>query len=171
MSKIKLAAAIMAMSSGLLAVPGVASAASIRPAESVYTTSYIERAFDRTDPNAPATTEVAGVYLQAYSTYSATQIWVNGHVACWGETIWSTPFNPPVPSPSQITWCGVGGGNGTAVLNIGVNWNVPSWNAYNLYERMDILANGGGCTTWGTNSPAGDIFKWGSYHYGCEASA
>jgi hypothetical protein len=71
----------------------------------------------------------------------------------------------------HITWCGAGGGNGTAVLNVGVNWNVPDWGVSGLYERMDLLAAGGGCTTWGTNSFAGSIALWDNWELVCEAGA
>jgi hypothetical protein len=153
MNKIKSAVAVLAAIAGLLAAPSAASAAA-KPAESVYTTSSIDRCFQ------VGNGDFACVDLQAYSTYSATQIWINGQVNCAGQ-------GPSI----QITWCGVGGGNGTAVLNIGVNWNDPNFDAYNLYERMDILAAGGGCTTWGTNEPWGLILWWFNDSLTCEASA
>jgi hypothetical protein len=137
-----------------------ASAASARPAESVYTLSGINRCAADNDG-----VDYACVSLAAHSTYSATQIWINGNVAC---TWWSTGVE------EDITWCGVGGGNGTATLNIGINWNIPAWSANGLYERMDIFANHdyGGCSTWGTNSPVGSVYNW--YNDGavqCEGAA
>jgi hypothetical protein len=157
MCKIKSAAAVLALAAGLLAAPSAASAASARPAESVYTLSGLDRYAADNDG-----VDWAAVSLSAYSTYSATQIWINGHVSC---TWWSTGVE------EDITWCGVGGGNGTATLNIGINWEIPAWNAYNLYERMDILAAGGGCTTWGTNSPVGSIYNWANDNLECEGPA
>jgi hypothetical protein len=157
MSKLTSALAIMAVAAGLMATPVAASAASTasaKPAESVYTTSSIDRCFQ--EYNA----DFACVNLQAYSTYSATQIWINGHVTCQGQ-------GPDI----TITWCGVGGGNGTAALNIGVNWNDWGFAAYDMYERMDILAGHGGCTTWGTNEPVGEILWWFNNSITCEAGA
>jgi hypothetical protein len=157
MSKFKSAFAILAVVAGLAAAPiaaSAASAASARPAEAVYTTSSIDRCFQEYSGN------FACVDLQAYSTYSATQVWINGHVKCQGQ-------GPDI----TVTWCGVGGGNGTAVLNIGVNWNDWGFLAYNMYERMNILAGHGGCTTSGTNKPVGDIVWWFNDSLTCEAGA
>ena len=163
MSRIKLAAVVIAAAAGLLAVPAGANAVSARSAESVYTTSSLNRCFnnDSTSPD----WVVECVDFQAYSTYSATQIWINGHVTCHLQTVRNGPI------PVNITWCGVGGGNGTAYLNIGVNWNVPDWHAYNLYERMNIVSGGGGCTTFGTNSPVGGITGWSNKNIYCELPA
>jgi hypothetical protein len=148
MSRIKSAAVILAAVAGLLAASGAAGAASAAPAASVYTTSSMTRCFD-----------TQCVHFQAYTTYSASQIWINGHVTCGGSII------------ANITWCGVGGGNGTAYLNIGLNWNVPAWDAYGLYERMNIVSGGGGCTTYGTNSDVGIINTWSNENLVCEAPA
>ena len=153
MSRIKLAAVILAAVAGLLAAPAAASAAPA--AAKVYTTSSMTRCFTNL-----VTSEC--VHFQAYTTYSATQIWINGHVSC----SWSGS-----PYPVNITWCGVGGGNGTAYLNIGLNWNVPAWNAYGLYERMNIVSGGRGCTTNGTNSKVGSISSWYNGGLTCEARA
>jgi hypothetical protein len=154
MGKIRSAAAVLAVVAGLLAAPSAALAASAAPAESMYTTSSIDRCFQEFNG------DFACVDLQAYSTYSASQIWINGHVNCQGQ-------GPSI----QITWCGVGGGNGTAALNIGVNWNDINFGAYYMYERMDILAGHGGCTTWGTNKPVGLILWWFNDSLTCEAAA
>jgi hypothetical protein len=155
MSKIRSAAAILAVAAGLLAAPTAAMAASVRPAESVYTFSSMTRCFEN------KTLAYGCVYFQAYSTYSASQIWINGHVSCsWSGDV-----------PSDITWCGVGGGNGTAYLDIGLNWNVPDWGASGLYQRMNIISGGRGCTTSGTNSNAGQIDDWWNRSLICEASA
>jgi hypothetical protein len=156
MSRIRSAAAVLVVAAGLLAGPGAAIAASAKPAESVYTTSSMTRCFERGGLSNPGC-----VHFQAYSTYSANQIWINGHVSCsWSGDV-----------PSDITWCGVGGGNGTAYLNIGLNWNVPDWGASGLYERMNIVAGGRGCTTSGTNSKVGEIGTWYNESLVCEASA
>jgi hypothetical protein len=158
MNKIKFAAAILAVAGGLLAAPSAASAATAGTAESVYTVSGIHRCADANDG-----VGYACVNLGAASTYSATQIWINGHVDCYW---WADE-----PIELDITWCGVGGGNGTAVLNIGINWQIPTWSAHGLYERMDILANHGGCSTWGTNSAVGKIYTWANAALQCEAPA
>jgi hypothetical protein len=155
MRRIKSAAVVAAAAAGLLAAPGAAGASSTRAAESVYTTSSMARCFT-------AIINAECVNFQAYTTYSASQIWINGHVAC----SWSGG-----PYPVDITWCGVGGGNGTAYLNIGVNWNVPAANASGLYERMNIVAGGQGCTTFGTNSTVGDVGDWWNGSLVCEAPA
>jgi opacity protein-like surface antigen len=157
MSKLKSAAAILAMVAAAVAAPSAAMAASAKPAESVYTSSSMTRCFERNDLSNPDC-----VHFQAYSTYSATQIWINGHVSCsWSGT----------DSTVDITWCGVGGGNGTAYLNIGLNWNVPDWDASGLYERMNIVSGGEGCATFGTNSKVGQITTWYNKSLVCEAPA
>jgi len=163
MRKIKLVVVALAATAGLLTAPAAAYAAT-RPAESVYTTSYMDRCFD--DEQNTIDYAVECIHLQVYTTYSATQIWINGHVTC-------NPFAKLFgPVPVDITWCGVGGGNGTAYLNIGVNWNVPTWHADNLYERMDIVKNGEGCTTpGGSNSAVGDLSGWSTRNLTCEAPA
>ena len=46
----------------------------------------------------------------------------------------------PYSGSVKITWCGVGGGNGTGALNIGDNFSFPGIGG--LYERMDIFAGG-----------------------------
>src|ERR1700678_2707145 len=162
MRKVKLAAAILAAVTGLLAAPGVASAASVKPAESVYTTSSLTREFLAFEPCLQNVCTLDGqVHFQVYSTYSASQIWINGHVSCSGDGA----------VPVTVTWCGVGGGNGTSVLNVGVNWQVLEWDAGGLYERMDLLAGHGGCTTWGTNGTVGLIYSWSNEDLVCEAGA
>ena len=148
MRKIKLVVVALAATAGLLATPAAAGVARAASAESVYTKSSLTRCFaDQIFDGC--------VYLQAYTTYSATQIWINGSVYCKGEGFDGNP-----PAPVDVTWCGVGGGNGTGYLNIGVNWNVPAWQASGLYERMDIVKNGEGCTSFGSDKPIGDITYW-----------
>ena len=85
MRKIKLVVVALAATAGLLATPAAAIAAIARPAESVYTTSSLNRCFN----NNPASPDwvVECVDFQAYSTYSATQVWINGHVACHLQTV------------------------------------------------------------------------------------
>lgn len=75
--------------------------------------------------------------LDFYSTNDENQIWINGKVNCWVEYDWT------------YSWCGVGGGNGTAVLNTGINLVAPgrSW-----YFRVDAYANGAGCYAWGSSN-------------------
>ena len=173
MRKIKLAAAVLAAVTGLLAAPVAANATTARPAESVYTLSSMTRAFSALEPcNGDSnvySTDSGYVHFQVYSTYSASQIWINGRVSCSGQGYEGLPGS--ADAPVHITWCGVGGGNGTAVLNVGVNWNVPNWYADGLYERMDLLADNGGCTTWGTNSDYGFIVFWSTWELSCEARA
>jgi hypothetical protein len=148
MRKIKLVAMALAAAAGLLATPAAASAARAASAESVYVKNYMTRCF--------ADQLLVGcVYFQAYATYSATQVWINGSVYCEGEGFDGNP-----PAPVDVTWCGVGGGNGTGFLNVGVNWNVPAWDANGLYERMDIVSGGEGCTSFGTGSDVGKITYW-----------
>jgi hypothetical protein len=151
MRKIKLAVAVAAVAAGLLAPSLAAGTANA----STYTTSSMTRCFT-------AIFNAECVHFQAYTTYSASQIWINGHVAC----SWSGE-----PYPVDITWCGVGGGNGTGYLNIGLNWNVPAANASGLYERMNIVAGGQGCTTFGTNSTVGHVGGWWNGSLICEAPA
>lgn len=74
------------------------------------------------------------VSMQAYATYSQAQVWINGHVSCNNGGDW------------LYFWCGVGGGNGTAALNIGVNFGTSPQQGY--YVRMDIIQNGAGCYEW-----------------------
>jgi hypothetical protein len=173
MRMVKLAAAVLAVVAGLLAAPGAATAATAASAESVYTLSSMTRAFTALEPcNGDSTalcSDSGDVHFQVYSTYSASQIWINGKVSCSGQGYGGLPR--AADGPVHITWCGVGGGNGTAVLNVGVNWNVPAWAADGLYERMDLLAGGGGCTTWGTNSSYGYIAFWDTWELSCEKAA
>lgn len=160
MNRIKVAALALAAAAGLLAAPSAANAAVTRAAESVYTVSSMTRCFVSSNGNSYSEC----VSFKAYTTYSATQIWINGHVSCgWSSSGYVTPVD--------ITWCGVGGGNGTGYLNVGVNWNVPDWDAYGLYERMNIVSGGEGCTTFGTNSVVGQINYWWNDSLVCEAPA
>jgi hypothetical protein len=86
--------------------------------------------------------------LEANTTNSSSQIWINGHVTCY-----------PQQGNIIFTWCGVGGGNGTGTLNIGGNFTIGGL-VTGLYERMNIPANGFGCTTWGSNSNTNGITGW-----------
>jgi len=159
MNRIKVAALALAAAAGLLAAPSAANAAVASPAESVYTVSSMTRCF--------ADNLLAGcVSFKAYTTYSSSQVWINGTPSCSGQGFAGVPA-----APVDITWCGVGGGNGTGFLNVGVNWNVPAWKANGLYERMDIVENGEGCTTVGSNKPIGDITTWYNASIICEAPA
>lgn len=147
MTKIKLAVAAAAVAAGLLAPALAAGTANA----STYTLSYIDRC---------AQVEQLDCFqLGAYSTYSQTQIWINGNVICH-------PYHGKV----NITWCGVGGGNGTGALNIGGNFTFPGATG-SYYERMDMFAGGAGCETWGSNSPGNGISFWGNDGTGCEQPA
>jgi hypothetical protein len=160
MRKTKLAAAALTAFAGLLAAPGAANATIAKP-EYVNTTSSMSRyfaAFEECGANVCTLTD--WVHFQVYSTYSASQIWVNGTPKCTsGGAV-----------PVTTTWCGVGGGNGTAVLNVGIDWQVLDWDAGGLYARMDLLADGQGCTTQGTNSDVGLIYAWATHDLDCETS-
>jgi hypothetical protein len=147
MRKIKLAVAAAAVAAGLLASPlavGIANA-------STYSISFINRC-----------AQVSGsanhdcIQLGSYATYTQDQVWINGHVYC---NILSGGVTK--------TWCGVGGGNGTGALNIGVNFTFSG--VTGLYERMNIFAGGNvnfggdgqGCGTFGSNSNVqGHTIHW-----------
>jgi hypothetical protein len=120
-----LAASVLAAGALIPLVTGTASASS-------YTMSDIERCVYTNGDTSEACLE-----LDAYTTNTSSQIWINGKVGC-GDLFGDTP----------VTWCGVGGGNGTGTLNIGVNFTFAG--VTGLYERMNITA-GGGCSTWGSN--------------------
>ena len=140
MRKIKLAVAAAAVAAGLLAPSLAAGTANA----STYTISYIDRCAQF--GSGP------GVYdcfqLGAYSTKTNSQIWINGSVFC-------RPYSGSV----KITWCGVGGGNGTGALNIGDNFTFSG--VTGLYERMDIFAGPDRiCNTWGSNSATKGIIFW-----------
>jgi hypothetical protein len=139
MKKIKLAVAVAAMVAGILAPALAAGTANA----STYTISYIDRCAQF--GSGP------GVYdcfqLGAHSTYTNSQVWINGSVFCH-------PYSGSV----TITWCGVGGGNGTGALNIGDNFTFSR--VKGLYERMDMFAGGAGCETFGSNSATNGIIFW-----------
>jgi hypothetical protein len=153
MRRIKLAAAILAAVTGLLAAPGAANATTTKPDGGVYTTSYITRTFSTAYQPCSGgylCNQTGWVHLQVYTTYTASQIWINGVPHCTsGGAV-----------QSNITWCGVGGGNGTADLNVGLNWDVPAWDAYGLYERMDLYPDYQTCVTDGTNWKVEEIAIW-----------
>jgi hypothetical protein len=160
MRKIKLAAAVLAAITGLLAAPGAAGAATVRPDAGVYTASSVTRAFyTHYTPCSQGLCNQSGwVHFQLHTTYTASQIWINGSVSC----------SKGAPVTVNITWCGVGGGNGTADLNVGLNWNVPAWSASGLYERMDVFADDVGCSVGGTNWEVGEIGSWANTELSCE---
>ena len=158
MRKIKsvAAAAAVAVAVGVLASPLAASTAN---AVTVYTYSYIDRC-----------AVVAGTggqhdcfELGAHSTYSPSQVWINGSVYCH-----------IISGTVKITWCGIGGGNGTGALNIGDNFAFNGISG--LYERMDIFAggdrssggNGPGCDTWGSNADTRGITNWWNDDVECD---
>jgi len=140
MRKIKLAVAAAAVAVGMLASPAAAGTAN---AALTYTISYIQRC-----ATVHGSANIDCFKMGTYSTYSQTQVWINGRVFC-------NPYSGSV----TITWCGVGGGNGTGALNIGDNFTFSGVGG--LYERMNIYAGFAGCSTWGsyTTSPNG-VTKW-----------
>jgi hypothetical protein len=134
------AAAITMAAAGVFASPMASGTAN---AANTYTISYINRC--AVPVSSPSTTDC--LQIGAHSTYSQSQVWINGSVFC-------NPYSGSV----RVTWCGVGGGNGTGALNIGANFNMS--NATGLYERMDMFAGGAGCETWGSNSGGNAIIDW-----------
>jgi hypothetical protein len=146
MRKIKLAVAAAAVAAGLLAPTFAAGTANA----STYTISFIDRCA-RVGPTS-GNLHTDCFQLGAHSTYSQSQVWINGKVFCH---VYSGSVN--------ITWCGVGGGNGTGALNIGDNFTFPGATG-SYYERMDMFAGGAGCETWGSNSVGHGIYQWGNDH-------
>jgi hypothetical protein len=75
----------------------------------------------------------ADIAVQAYTTINNahTQIWLNGAVKCLN------------PYGGSITWCGLGGGNGTYVLNVGMNYQKYGTDGtlYKYYLRMVLDAS------------------------------
>jgi len=122
------------MAAGLLGTLGTGTA-SAAPPQKVYTRTI----FESYAVNAAG--EAGSSMIGAYSTYSPTQIWINGQVQCNATEGWAA-----------VSWCGVGGGNGTAKLNIGDNLKGRNWTAYN---RVNLYANAAGCYTWGGSSNGG----------------
>ena len=140
MRKIKLAVAVVAVAAGLLAP---ALAAGTANAGTTYTISYIQRC-----ATVSGSANIDCFKMGTYSTYSQTQVWINGRVFC-------NPYSGGV----TYSWCGVGGGNGTGALNIGINFTFSGVGG--LYERMNIDAGGAGCSTWGSNSTSKNgITRW-----------
>ena len=142
MRKIKLAvsaAAVAAVAAGVLASSPAAGTAN---AATTYTWSVIDRC-----ATVHGSLNHDCIELGAHSTYSQTQVWINGNVYCH-------PYSGSV----TYSWCGVGGGNGTGALNIGVNFTFSG--VTGLYERMNIFAGGSriyggagpGCGTYGSNT-------------------
>src|ERR1700734_4501363 len=146
MRMVKLAVAAAAVAAGMIASPLAAGTAN---AATTYTWSSIDRCATTPDSAADC------FELGTYSTYSQTQVWINGTVYCH-----------PYKGSVKITWCGVGGGNGTGALNIGDNFAFNGISG--LYERMDIFGggdrssggNGPGCDTWGSNADTRGITNW-----------
>jgi hypothetical protein len=133
MRKIKFALVTVAMAASLLGTVGTGIASA---------STYAKTGFDSFAYN------WAGDYgyttFGAYSTYTSTQIWINGSVKCSATPGWAA-----------VSWCGVGGGNGTAELNIGDNLKARNWTAYN---RINIYANAAGCYVWGGTSNGGSTY-------------
>ena len=140
MRKIRSAVAVAAVAAGVLASPLAAGPANA----STYTISYIDRC--AVMKGAPGNVDC--FKLGAYSTKTNSQVWINGTVFC-------VPYRGSV----TITWCGVGGGNGTGALNIGDNFTFPRIGG--LYERMDIFAGPDRiCDSWGSDSDTNGIWYW-----------
>jgi len=149
MRKIKPTVAAAALAAGMLATPLAAGTAN---AASTYSISFINRC-----ATVSGSQNHDCFQLGTYATYTNSQVWINGNVRCH-------PYSGSV----TYSWCGVGGGNGTGALNIGINFTFSG--VTGLYERMDVLAggnvayggNGPGCSTWGSNSSNinGNTFHW-----------
>jgi hypothetical protein len=128
MRKAKSVAVALAATAGmLLASPIAASAAATSPQESVYTYSLFEVSLPGTSLSA---------YFYLYTTFSQTQIWINGKVTCPTTPGWVT------------SWCS-NTNNGQAYINAGQNLTSPSGS---WYQRADIYANYSGCSWWGSSS-------------------
>jgi hypothetical protein len=146
MRKIRSAAA--ALGAGILASPlalGTAHA-------NTYTISYIDRC--AVHIASPPGSDC--MQLGTYSTYSNSQVWINGNVFCKGYK-----------GSVKITWCGVGGGNGTGALNIGDNFTFSGTGG--LYERMTMFAGGGRCGVWGSNTNTNSLIDWSTGDQVCES--
>ena len=153
MRKIRSAVAVAAVTAGLLAPTLAAGTANA----STYTYSHIYRCvYDGPKDNQKS----ACFLLAAYSTYTQTQVWINGQVYC-----------APTEGTVNITWYGVGGGNGTGALNIGCNFNFRPNATGSYYERMNIYAGGAGCSTWGSNADGNGIWRWFNTSVLCESPA
>jgi hypothetical protein len=133
MAKIKSLVAAGAVTAGLMMAPITASPAR---AESTYTLSYIGFCYTVSQEGC----DIGNVSMNVTTTYSYDQIWINGHVDCTHGGGW------------VITWCS-NTNNGKSYLNVGMNWTgTPQSgikNGGSSWERMNILANGAGCSPWG----------------------
>ena len=129
---------------------------------SVYTHTDMVRCYWLGNVKSPTT---ACVEIFANSTYSGSQVWINGKVRCYVY-----PSIEDGLSEQKLDWCGVGGGNGTSTLNIGINWT----DAYEgpsisyLYERINIPASGSqSCKSNGSNLKYGTIYEWYNHYFVC----
>jgi hypothetical protein len=148
MRKIQSVIAVAAVAAGMLASPLASGTADA----STYTLSYINRC--------AVIQQYDCFQLGAYSTKTNSQIWINGNVICH-----------PYAGTVHITWCGVGGGNGTGALNIGDNFTFPGATG-SYYERMDIFAGPDQvCDTWGSNADGNGIQYWANAALVCESPA
>jgi hypothetical protein len=148
MRKLKTAGTALAVMAAVLGAPETAGTAFANS----YTFSAIERCINHLN---------YCVYMSAHSTYSNSQVWINGKVNCHGT------------HTTGITWCGVGGGNGTVDLYIGVDWYWTNLLGTTLlWERMDLIPNHV-CNSNGYNSDVyvGIGHLWASWYnavYTCE---
>jgi hypothetical protein len=122
---------------GVLLAPISATMAN---AESVYTFSDLGFCYHGSAEGC----NIGNVSLVVYTTYSYGQIWINGSVYCTHGGGWVT------------TWCS-NTNNGKSYLNVGMNWTGTARsglpNGETTWARMNVLANGAGCSWWG-----GDTF-------------
>jgi hypothetical protein len=148
MKKIKSAVAAVVVGAGMLASPLEMGAAHAN----TYSISYIDRC--AVYVASPPVSDC--MQLGTYATYSQTQVWKNGNVFCKGYR-----------GSVKITWCGVGGGNGTGALNIGDNFNFSADGG--LYERITMFAGGGRCEIWGSNTDTNSLIDWSTGAEVCES--
>jgi hypothetical protein len=155
----KFAAVVFA--SAIAAAATLSLTATTANAKSVYTHTDMVRCYYSGWP----AYHQACVEIFANSTYSGSQVWINGNVRCY--------LYPNVnlgAGQQTLDWCGVGGGNGTATLNIGINWTDAgegSSISY-LYERIDIPASGSEtCKSNGSNGKYGVVWNWSNAYFVC----
>lgn len=132
MRKIKFLLAAAAVAAGLLMAPMAASPAS---AASDYTLSWVGLCYY----GGAEGCAIGNVSLTVTTTYSYSQIWINGKVYCTHGGGW------------VYTWCS-NTNNGKSYLNVGMNWTGSTQSGFNNGEtswwRMNILANDAGCNPW-----------------------
>ena len=126
------AAAIMLATTGLIGLVGFAAPAQA----STYTISSYERCLNYVNG---LNGKYYCVRIQVHTTNTSSQIWINGSTSAY--------YSGEAP---KITWSGLGGGNGTGKLNVGINWSWPGLSG-SFWMRLYIPASGG-CSTSAYNA-------------------